>query len=52
MIFKNLHRHTSIYVIKIQGLEMGIVAQAYNPSYVGNEDQEDCGSKPARVKSL
>jgi hypothetical protein len=24
-----------------------LVAHAYNPSYSGGRDQEDCGSKPA-----
>jgi hypothetical protein len=29
-----------------------LVAHAYNPSYSGGSDQEDCGSKPARGNSL
>jgi hypothetical protein len=27
------------------------VAHAYNPSYSGGRDQEDCGSKPAQANS-
>jgi hypothetical protein len=27
------------------------VAYAYNPSYAGGRDQEDCGSKPAWANS-
>jgi hypothetical protein len=28
------------------------VAHAYNPSYSGGRDQEDCGSTPAQANSL
>jgi hypothetical protein len=28
------------------------VAHAYNPSYSGGRDQEDCGSKPASKQSI
>jgi hypothetical protein len=28
-----------------------LVAHAYNPSYLGGRDQEDCGSKPAEANS-
>jgi hypothetical protein len=27
------------------------MAHAYNPSYLGGRDQEDCGSKPTRANS-
>jgi hypothetical protein len=30
----------------------GSWAHAYNPSYSGGRDQEDCGSKPAHAISL
>jgi hypothetical protein len=29
-----------------------LVAHAYNPSYSGGRDQEDCSSKPAQANSL
>jgi hypothetical protein len=29
-----------------------LVTHAYNPSYSGGQDQEDCGSKPAWANSL
>jgi hypothetical protein len=29
-----------------------LVAHAYNPSYSGGRDQEECSSKPAQAKSL
>jgi hypothetical protein len=31
--------------------ELGVMAQAYSLSYLGNRDQEDCGLRPVQVKS-
>jgi hypothetical protein len=28
------------------------MAYAYNPNYMGGRDQEDCCSRPAKLKSL
>jgi hypothetical protein len=38
-------------VLKSSRKGMGIVAPAYNPSYLGRGDQEDCDSRPAWAKS-
>jgi hypothetical protein len=36
--------------VKIKADSWALVAHAYNPSYPGGRDQEDCGSKPAPGK--
>jgi hypothetical protein len=43
---------SSLFVLfKIQSFSRVLVAYAYNPSYSGGRDQEDCGSKPAWANS-
>jgi hypothetical protein len=43
-----------IYMAKLskQYFSQALVAHAYNPSYSGGRDQENCGLKPARANSL
>jgi hypothetical protein len=36
---------------ELQSLGPDVVAYAYNPSYLGGRDQEDCSSKTAWAKS-
>jgi hypothetical protein len=32
-------------------IEADVVAQAYNPSYSGDEDKQDCSSRPTQANS-
>jgi hypothetical protein len=38
--------------LKNKQRSQALVAHAYNPSYSGGRDQEDCGSKPSQASSL
>jgi hypothetical protein len=37
------------FVIRILSFNWALVTHVYNPSYSGSRDQEDCGSKPAKI---
>jgi hypothetical protein len=47
-----MHRYYHQHHKKKRELCRAPVAHAYNPSYSGNRDQEEGGSKPAQVNSL
>jgi hypothetical protein len=45
--------HSSIHSLNQQIFaQWALVAHAYNPSYSGGRDQENCGSQPALVKQF
>jgi hypothetical protein len=51
-IDRHLRFFHSWIIVKNAAMSWALLAQAYNPSYSGNRDQEDRGSKPAPEQTV